>query len=130
MRTATTTRLLAALAATTGIAALVAAVADARRPPTFNERVAITRALPAEILAYPAGCVRFVIAVSNDGRYARAAPNYLIPRPVPPGDPCVRYASNGYWLLARGRGWKVVYNGSGGPPCSLGIPRDLERCVR
>jgi hypothetical protein len=124
------TRLLTALAAASALAAVATAAADARRPPTFNERVAITRALPAEILAHPAGCVRFVIAVSNDGRYARAAPSYLIPRPVPPNDPCVRYASNGYWLLKRNRGWKVVYNGSGGPSCSLGIPRDLERCVR
>jgi hypothetical protein len=130
MTRTTATRLLAALTATATLASVAAASADARRPPTFNERVAITRALPAEILAYPAGCVRFVIAVSNDGRYARAAPSYLIPHPVPPGDPCVRYASNGYWLLKRTRSWKIVYSGSGGPSCSLGIPRDLERCVR
>jgi hypothetical protein len=25
--------------------------------------------------------------------------------------------------------WKIIYNGSEQPPCSLGVPLDLTKCV-
>jgi hypothetical protein len=104
------------------------APAEAARPPTFPQRVAITRALPVDVRALPAGCVVLRIQVSRNGRFATAAPRFLLLAGAH-SDPCLRYASNGYWILQRSSGWKVVFNGSDPPPCSLGVPPDLKRCV-
>ena len=121
-----------AVAVAAALAALAAsAAATAARAPTHNERVAIVRALPAEIRAYPAGCVVFEVSVSGNGRWAKASMDYLIPSPPPNNDPCVRYASNGAWLLERtNTTWKVVYEASELPGCSLGAPRDLIACAK
>ena len=37
----------------------------------------------------------------------------------------MKYASNGYWLLRKTTRWKIIFNGSERPPCSLGVPLDL-----
>ena len=119
------------IAGTVALAAVAApATASARRAPTFNERVAITRALPAELRAYPAGCMQFAVAVSDNGRFATATPEVLIPRPVPANDPCLKYAGNGFFVLQKAGRWKVVFVGSDRPPCSLGAPRDLTACAK
>ena len=64
------------------LAAASATTAGARRAPTFNERVAVVRALPADLRAYPAGCLQFAVVMSNNGRFAMATPEVLMPRPV------------------------------------------------
>ena len=115
------------------LALLVAAsatTAGARRAPTFNERVAVIRALPSDLRAYPAGCLQFAVAVSNNGRFALVTPEVLIPRPAPSNDPCLRYAGDGFFVLKKTGAWKVVYVGSDAPACSLGVPSDLLRCSR
>jgi hypothetical protein len=110
-----TTRLLAGAVAVAAVAA--PAAANARRAPTFDERVAITRAL------------QFAVAVSANGRFATATPEVLIPHPVPAKDPCLRYAGNGFFVLRKAGRWKVIFVGSDWPPCSLGVPRDLTACA-
>ena len=71
-------------------------------------------------------CVWLDISVSNDGRFAIVGPEFLnASRP-----PCVKYAANGFWLLKKTASrWKIVFTGSEGPPCSLGVPRDLAGCM-
>jgi hypothetical protein len=97
--------------------------AAAARPPTNPERAVITQALPAWLRSYPVGCVWLIIRVSNNGRYALVEEGVNNPRQ----DPCVKYAFNGFWVLKRRAGrWKVIFNGSAGLPCSLGVPRDLR----
>jgi hypothetical protein len=107
------------------LAMLVPASALAARQPTLPEREAITAALPADFKRYPVGCVFLRTAVSNDGRYATVTPAFLNAlRP-----PCARYASNGYWILRKTTRWKVIFEGSESPPCSLRVSRDLVRCL-
>ena len=78
-------------------------------------------ALPAYLRSEPVGCVWLDVSVSNNGKYAVAAPVYLNAL----RQPCVRYASNGLWILKKTNHWKVVFNGSDPPSCSLRVPRDL-----
>jgi hypothetical protein len=103
-----------------------AAASTAARKPTLKEREAITAALPAWLRRYPVGCVWLDISVSNNGRFAKVAPAFLnATRP-----PCLRYASNGIWILKRSAKWKIIFNGSVLPQCSLHVPGDLTRCRR
>jgi hypothetical protein len=106
------------------LAALALAVdVQAARPPSGQERAVITQALPAWFRAYPVGCVWLIIRVSTNGRYAFVAEGLNNPRQ----DPCIKYAFNGFWVLKQqARHWKVIFNGSAGLPCSLGVPRDLR----
>jgi hypothetical protein len=97
---------------------------DAARQPTFKEREALALALPAPFRRYPIGCVWLRMSVANNGRYAIVAPEFLNAT----RSPCVQFASNGYWLLKKSARWKVIFNGSVQPPCSLGVPRDLTKC--
>lgn len=99
---------------------------QAKRPPRLSERAAITKALPAFLRSEPVGCVWLDVSVSNNSKYAIAAPVYL--NALHP--PCLRYASNGYWILKKVTTWKIIWNGSDRPKCSLGVPRDLTPCVR
>lgn len=97
------------------------------RQPTFKERVAITNALPAWLRRYPVGCVWLEISVSSNGRYAKAG--YGVVNPMK--RPCSRYVSNGGWFLKKREKWKVIFNGSDPPPCSLRVPRELtQECLR
>ena len=104
---------------------LMPAPALAARQPTLTERAAITAALPADFKRYPVGCVFLRTAVSNNGRYATVTPVILNGLQ----QPCVKYASNGYWILRKTTRWKIVFEGSVSPPCSLRVPRDLARCT-
>ncbi len=108
-------------------AALVAADPGlSKRPPKLGERAAITKALPASLRNVPVGCVWLDTAVSRNGRFALVSPVYLNALRLP----CLRYASNGDWILRkRSAGWRVVFHGSDPPSCSLGVPRDLVRCI-
>ena len=109
-----------------GAIGLGARSAEAARKPTFKEREALTAALPAWLRRYPIGCVWLEMSVSKNGRYAKVAPGFLnATRP-----PCLKYASNGYWILKRLTKWKIIYNGSTDPPCSLRVPRELAPCLR
>jgi hypothetical protein len=115
-------RLGIALALVACVAAAVrSASADAARKPTFKEREGVTAALPAWFRRYPVGCVAVDIIVSNNGKFAQADPIFL----NADRQPCLRYASNGVWILKKTKTWKIVFNGSDAPPCSLRIPRDL-----
>ena len=97
----------------------------AARAPTPAERVAITRALPADQTSIPSRCVYLDTQVS--GSYAKVTPAYLVTGGS--ADPCVRYAANGSYLLKRsGTRWAVVYTGSEPPPCPRHFPRDLTSC--
>jgi hypothetical protein len=104
----------------------LASAAAAARQPTPSEVRSVYAALPKFIRAVPLKCVRFGITVSNSGRYAKVVPVFLNATK----QPCVKYAANGYWLLRKASGWKIVFNGSDPPPCSLGIPADLSKCIR
>jgi hypothetical protein len=98
--------------------------AHAARQPTFKEREALTLALPAWLRRLPVGCVWLEMSVSRNGRYAKVEPAFLNAMRMP----CVQYASNGYMLLRKSPRWKIIFNGSQEPPCSLGVPRDLAKC--
>jgi hypothetical protein len=116
------------LAATTALALAalaLAPIAEPARAPSLKQRESITNVLPAYVRAYPAGCVWLAVRISKDARYAIARPLYLNATRAP----CSRYASSGYWLLKRTAGWRIVFNGSEPPPCSLGAPRDLIACA-
>ena len=114
-----------------GLAALAvlgssASAAPSARQPTARERAAITAALPPWLRQYPVGCVWLEISVSStDRRFAKVAPQFLDAT----REPCVRYASNGFWILKRTTRWKIIFNGSVWPSCSLRIPRDVTRCI-
>ena len=98
--------------------------ASASRQPTLKEREAITAALPAQLRSYPVGCVWLNIEVSNSGRYALVGPTFL--NALHP--PCLKYASNGEWILKKTSRWKIIYNGSGPTRCNkllLEVPKDL-----
>jgi len=106
-------------------ALIVAGPGLAKRAPKLGERAAITKALPASLRNVPVGCVWLDIAVSRSGGYAMVTPVYLNALHLP----CLRYASNGDWILKkRPAGWRIVFRGSDAPSCSLGVPRDLVRC--
>lgn len=104
---------------------LMPASALASRQPTLTERAAITAALPADFKRYPIGCVYLRTAVSNDGHYATVTPVILNGL----RQPCVKYASNGYWILRKTTRWRIVFEGSAPPRCSLRVPRDLVGCT-
>jgi hypothetical protein len=44
------------------------------------------------------------------------------------GSRCIRYASNGFFVLKKAPTWKVIFNGSVYPSCTLKVPRDLTPC--
>ena len=97
------------------------------RQPTFKEREAITNAMPGWLRRYPVGCVWLEISVSSNGRYAKAG--YGVVNPMK--RPCSRYVSNGGWFLKKQAKWKIIFNGSDPPPCSLKVPRELtQECLR
>jgi hypothetical protein len=104
----------------------LAGSAGAARAPTLPERTAITRAMPSFVRNYPVGCVSLNVVVSADGRWARVGADYLLEPGYPKSDPCLRYASNGYWILEKLVHWKIVFNGSVAPSCSLGAPREIS----
>src|SRR6266511_231237 len=98
----------------------------AAREPTFREREAITAAMPAWLRRYPVGCIWLEISVSKDGRYAEAGPGFLNAR----RPPCSKYVSNGTWFLKKQTKWRIIFNGSDPPLCSLKVPRELtEECL-
>jgi hypothetical protein len=74
----------------------------------------------------PKQCVQFRMTVSNSGRHAKVVPVFLNASK----QLCVKYASDGYWLLHKATRWKIIFSGSNPPPCALGIPVDLTKCIR
>jgi hypothetical protein len=106
---------------------VLSATAHAARAPSLAERAAITKALPGSLRKVPAGCVWIDIRVSSTGGWASATPRWLIG--LRTSDPCLRYASDGRYLLRRAAGkWQVVFQGSDLPACRLKVPRDLSSC--
>jgi hypothetical protein len=62
-----------------------------------------------------------IIKVSNNGSYAFAGEGANVSPST-----CLKYAFNGFWVLKKQLGrWKIIFNGSDGLRCSLGVPRDL-----
>jgi hypothetical protein len=100
---------------------IVSASAMAARQPTLRERAAITEALPTEVQRYPIGCVYLRIAVSTNPRFAKVVPEVFYPA----RESCLRYAANGWYILKKTTRWRIIFNGSDQPSCSLRIPRDL-----
>ena len=118
---------LCASAAVVAAALSTASAALAARPPTFKEREAITAALPAFMRTTPVECLWLEVRVSSrDRRYAWVGGLYL--NTMTPGSRCLRYGSNGFYVLKKAPHWKIIFNGSVDPPCSLGVPRDLALC--
>jgi hypothetical protein len=123
------TRLAVAPASVVALAATsTASGALASRAPTLKEREAITKALPQDVRNTPVECLWLDIRVSRNSRYARVAGAYL--NTTGQNSRCIRYASNGFFILKKLRRWKVIYIGSTPPRCSLGVPRDLTPCRR
>jgi hypothetical protein len=107
--------------------ATLANVGEAARQPTHAERQAITNALPKHIRSIPVGCPSLQLRISNNPRFAYVGLEFL--NVTPPRTRCLRYASNGFFVLGKSsNGWHVIYNGSVWPSCSRHIPRDLVRC--
>ncbi len=103
-----------------------ASAASSARQPTMTERAAITAALPGWLHQYPVGCVSLDMSVSSvDRHFAKVAPQSLNAK----HESCVRYASNGFWILKRTTKWRIIFNGSPWPSCAALIPRDLTRCT-
>jgi hypothetical protein len=103
-----------------------ASAASSARQPTLKERAAITAALPQWLRQDPVGCVWLDISVSSiDRRFAKIEPRFLNAT----HEPCVRYASNGFWILKRTTRWRIIFNGSVWPSCALHVPRDVSRCT-
>lgn len=102
--------------------------AEATRQPTLEEREGLTRAMPAWLRRYPVGCVWLDFSLSKNGRFA--AGSYGVVHPM--RRPCSKYASNGSWFLKKKETkWRIIFNGSDPPPCSLRIPRELATvCLR
>ena len=117
--------LLIAIVASAGLFSGIGVGAAARQPKPAEVQPLLS-ALPAFIRTAPRKCVRFGIMVSSSGRYAKIVPVVFDAT----HQPCVRYASNGYWLLRKATRWKIIFNGSVPPPCSLGVPADLSKCFR
>ena len=106
----------------------LATSASARRPATAAERAAIVHGLPksyrTRIAKALAGCVTLVVRVSANGKFAQVTPRFSA------RTACVRYASDGFFLLRRTTaGWKTIFNGSDQPSCDLGVPDDLISCA-
>lgn len=116
---------MARLAVLACLALLVVAVpAFAGRPPSFPERESVTAALPQSLRSIPTGCVWLDVTVANAGGYAKVAPVFLNATKAP----CVKYASNGFFILKKQARWRIIYEGSELPSCTLHVPRDLSRC--
>src|SRR5205823_14900055 len=118
-----------ALAAASAVAVAptsIASGASASRAPTLREREAMTKALPQDVRNTPVECLWLDIRVSRNARYALVSGAYL--NTSGPNSRCVRYASNGFFILKRIRRWRVIYVGSEPPRCALGVPRDLTPC--
>lgn len=113
------------LVATTCCLVLVPPAAGARAP-TLKEREAITKALPRFVRDTPAECIWLNTRVANSSSYAIVRPAYL--NATASGSRCARYATNGFYVLRKSTSWKIVYQGSDPPPCSLRVPRDLIGC--
>ena len=122
------TRFLTVFSLAAAVALCTAVTVSAARAPTRSERQAITNALPKYVRAMPVGCVWLNIRVSKNSRYAYVASEIM--NAVPPNAKCLRYASNGFFILRKRTSgkWTIVFNGSVWPPCSQHIPRDLVPC--
>jgi hypothetical protein len=121
------TRFVVCAAVVTAVAAGACAGAGSKRMPTLVERAAIVAALPTDLTGEPVRCTAIDVTVSSDGKWAQATPVYLAQNKG-----CVRYEANGWFFvrrLASGH-WKVVFDGSDAPPCSLHVPKDLANTCR
>jgi hypothetical protein len=94
-----------------------------RKSSSKREKAAISLALPREFRV-PASCATINIKFSSDPSWARAE---SIDVYDPATKRCGRFGGNGYWLLKRSDSghWRIVYNGSEVPPCSIHAPKDL-----
>ena len=119
---------LAAFLAVVGVATVAVATGEAAGQPTLAQREAITDGLPKYVRSIPVGCLWLDIRVSRDPRYAFVGLEFL--NTTSPHTQCLRYASNGFFVLKNSGGgrWAVIYEGSEWPLCSLHIPRDLVGC--
>jgi hypothetical protein len=110
------------------LAGFAAAAGVAARQPTLTEREAITRALPAVYRQARVECLFIEIRISTrDSRYAEVVPQPLNWR----AKPACPTGGNGFEIYKRKAGrWRSIYAGSVPPPCSLGVPRDLQPCAR
>jgi hypothetical protein len=63
------------------------------------------------------------IRVSHDSRFAFVAHEFRNPHHIPAR--CMKYASNGFWIVKAAPRWRIVYEGSEPPPCSMRIPAEI-----
>jgi hypothetical protein len=99
------------------------------RQPSLSEREAITRTLPAFLRRAPVECLFVKITVSTrNSRYALVVPQVINRRGKQ--SPCLKYAGNGFCIVKKTRIWRIIYEGSDPPPCSLRVPRDITACLR
>lgn len=94
-----------------------------RRSSSERDKAAILLALPREFRV-PASCAKTDIKISSNPSWARAE---SIDVYDPAIKKCGRFGGNGYWLLKKSPSghWRIVFNGSEVPPCSLHAPRDV-----
>lgn len=99
------------------------------RQPSLGEREAITRTLPASFRRAPVECIFVKITVSTrNARYAMVDAQVINWRNKRTG--CSKYLHDGFYIVEKTKGWRVVYEGSEPPPCSLRVPRDLTPCMK
>jgi hypothetical protein len=115
------------------LAVVLAAVAPSSglgaRQPSLGEREAITRTLPAFFRRAPVECVFVKITVSTrTSHYALVDVQVINWRTKRTG--CSKYLHDGFYIVRKTKGWRVVYEGSDPPPCTLRVPRDLTPCLK
>jgi hypothetical protein len=105
-------------------------VALASREPGVREREEITNWYSPRIRNAPVECVSIFIRISSrNAAYALTYPQVL--NALKPRSRCLKYASNGLYILRKRQGkWRQIFLGSDHPPCSLKVPRDLTPCQR
>ena len=43
---------------------------------------------------------------------------------------CINYAANGFYIVKKTDRWRIIYEGSVEPSCSLHVPADLTLCQK
>jgi hypothetical protein len=111
------------------LAVVAPSVGLGARQPSLSEREAITRALPALFRHAPVECIFVKINVSTKNpRYAYVAAQPLNADVKASG--CLKYAHNGFYIVRKTARWRIIYEGSDPPRCSLHVPRDLTPCIK
>ena len=91
------------------------------------EEAAVDAVVRSHFGGMPRSCMTVTVRLSQDGEWAEATPRGHYDEQGQPVGQCSS-VGDGFYILQKTNGWSIVFNGSVGPPCSLGVPRDLREC--